>query len=122
MPTQRRSKDVTESTRETRKDRAGARTTSQSDTAESQSRTTSKDKESDSPSSSDTGRVTRRDTKEITSESTTKAAAIIKPKAKVVEPVRKFAQCPRCHEKRYKPEQYGTKVRCTNCRINVVLR
>lgn len=117
---QRRDRDAKDSTIEAKQDRAGSRTASQSDQAESHAAAASKDKESNSAARSDTRRVARTNKKSIEVKTSTKAAAIVKPK--VAEPRRKFSQCPRCHENRYKPEQFGTTVKCTNCRVEVVLR
>jgi hypothetical protein len=108
-------RNATESTRKAREDRANTRDSSAP--ASGATATTSTSKETNPVKDETAGRSTREDSKEIT-ESSTKAAAIV-VQAKI--PERKFAVCPRCHERRYRSEQVGTIVKCINCRASVVL-
>lgn len=107
-----------ENAREAREDRTARRSTQDSDSAESQSRVPSTSEETDSVTDKTSGGSSGEDQKEVVAETSTKAAAIVKPAPK---PVRKFAMCPKCHEKRYKPEQVGKTVTCINCRASIVL-
>jgi len=115
MSRQRRSRNASESTSETRKDRSSAGSTSDSAKTESRTPTPSAREETDPVTDETAGRSAGEDKKEVAAESSTRAAAIVK------QPVRKRAVCPKCHERRYKPEQVSTKVKCINCRNVVVL-
>ena len=114
MSRQRRSRNAKESTSETREDRSGARSTSDSAETESRPTTPSASEETSAVTSEDTGGSAGEDKKEVV-ETSTKATAVLKL------PVRKNAMCPKCHERRYKPEQADTRVKCMNCRCSVVL-
>jgi hypothetical protein len=107
---------VAESTSEAGEDRTSP--SERSARSEPRPATPSASEETSAVTSEDTGRSAEEDKKEI-AETTTKATAIVKPTS---EPVREFSVCPRCHERRYKPEQVGTTVKCINCRASVVLR
>ena len=114
MSKQRRIRDATKCTSKTGEDRPGARP----EQAEAESRTPApaSSKEADPIADETAGRSTDEYKKEVV-ESTTKAAAIVKPKVKVGPPT-----CPRCHERRYSQELKGKRVKCTNCRTMQVLK
>ena len=101
-------RDATESTSKTGED--------WTDTGDPQAPTSSAagapspSEETDPVTDETAGRSTDEDKKEIV-ETTTKAAAIVKPKVKVGPPM-----CPHCHERRYPQELKGKKIKCTNCR------
>ncbi len=117
MSRQRRDRDATESTSKTWKNRPASRPTQDADSTESRPPTPSTSEEPDPVKDETTGGSAGEDKKEV--KSSTKAAAIVMPAKKILQ---EFAICPRCHEKRYKPEQAGTTVTCMNCRASVVLR
>ena len=117
MSRPRRRRNAEDSTREAGEDRSGA--PARRPETESHAETPSTSEEADPLTSEDTGGSAGEDKKEVVAaESTTKAAAIVK----TPKPKRAAAVCPHCHERRYKPEQIGTTVKCINCRVSVVLR